>query len=62
MPLFFESSSAFPTVLPNEDYATNLQHYRPYHPLWGSPLLCYLERDTIPPKKIRQTIRHFLNV
>ena len=23
----------------------------PYHPLRGTPLLRYLERDTIPPKK-----------
>ena len=31
--------------------ATNLWHYRHYHPLRGTPLLRYLERDTIPPKK-----------
>ena len=37
--------------------AKNLQHYRPYHPLWGIPLLCYLERDT-SPKKIQLTLNN----
>ena len=36
--------------------ATNLQHYRPYHPLRGTPLLRYLERETqSPQKKIQLT-------
>ena len=37
--------------------AINLQHYRPHHPLRGTPLLHYLERDTIP-KKIQLTLNN----
>jgi hypothetical protein len=39
--------------------ATNLQHYRPHHPLRGTPLLRHLESDTIPPKKIQRTLNNF---
>ena len=30
--------------------ATNLQHYSSHHPLRGTPLFRYLERETILPK------------
>jgi len=37
--------------------ATNLQHYRPHHPLRGTPLLRYLEIDTTP-NKIQLTLNN----